>query len=84
MQITLDIKQSSDLQILLPLFKRLGISVHQTLKSTRTGLIPDESENIKGIQNSKIPWDFNLFYGSVDMGLSLEEIDKELKQLREE
>ena len=92
MQITLDINQPSDLQILLPLFKRMGIGVQQNLEkltpigeeNTNSDLIYQETGTIEAVQRKKNTWDFSYFYGSANRRLSLEEIDNQFKQLREE
>lgn len=69
MRLVLELTNHKDLEVLLPLLERLQISI----------IGGPEEENDKVSK-----WDFNKFYGTGSSNKSLDDLDRELEEMRNE
>jgi len=77
MRLILELTNRKDLEILLPLLKRLKINVVEKQES-----IIDEAEDHSSTVNEE--WDFKKFYSSSKISKSLNEVDSQLDEYRKE
>lgn len=69
MRLVLELTNHKDLEVLLPLLERLQISI--------IGGPEEESDKVS-------KWDFNKFYGIGSSNKSLDDLDRELEEMRNE